>query len=219
MYNNGDSKITLGIFGGSFDPPHKGHIRLCKEFSKLICAKTLVMPAKISPFKQERISCAGDSDRLEMCRLAFGSIDNVEICDYELLKNEVSYTYKTVEHFLEMNPDEKICICVGADCLESLECWANAEYLLKNCSFAAAYRYKDSYRSFDEAAERLKIKYNATIIPLYYEPLEMSSTDIREAVRHGELESESNQNFLIDTVSEYIRNKSLYGGKCQYGKI
>lgn len=212
-----DYEITLGIFGGSFDPPHKGHIRLCKEFSKKINSnnsKILVMPAKISPFKRERLVCASDKDRVEMCKLAFSSIENVEICEYELQNNEVSYTYKTIEHFLNINPDEKICICVGADCLETLECWVNAEYLFKNCIFAAAYRYKDSDRSFGEAMEKLRIKYNARIIPLYYDPLEISSTDIRNNLKSDDVSSEA---FLSDCLDEkvfsYIKQKELYGGE------
>jgi nicotinate-nucleotide adenylyltransferase len=203
-----DSKITLGIFGGSFDPPHIGHYKLCYEFQKKISSKVLVMPTKISPFKRERMVCASDKDRLQMCKLAFSSIENVEISDYEILKNDVSYTYKTVEHFLSLNPEEKICLCIGADCLESLDSWANAEYLFKNCIFAAAYRYKDAERSFGEALERLRIKYNAQIIPLYYEPLEISSTDVRM-----ELYKEDNvENYLNPDVYDYIIKNDIYGG-------
>jgi nicotinate-nucleotide adenylyltransferase len=202
------SKITLGIFGGSFDPPHIGHIRLCSEFSKVVDSKIYVMPAKVSPFKQQKSFGATDKDRLEMCKLAFSSIKGVEISDYELKKEEVSYTYKTVEHFLSINPNEKICLCVGADCLESLECWANAEYLFKNCSFVAAYRYEDGNRSFGEAMQRLKIKYNADIISLGYDPISASSTEIREAISEGR----NIEGLLSDEVALYIKEKGLYGG-------
>jgi nicotinate-nucleotide adenylyltransferase len=159
-----------------------------------------------------------------MCRLSFGEIDKVEICDFELTRDEVSYTYKTVEHFLSLNPDEKICICVGADCLESLEHWANADYLFKNCVFAAAYRYRDLNQSFDEAIERLKIKYNAWVIPLCYDIIEMSSTEIRNELKnagdrilHGSDRDNVLNNifehtsFVESSVLEYIFKKKLYG--------
>ncbi len=204
-----DIKITLGIFGGSFDPPHIGHYNLCNEFSKRISSKIIVMPTKISPFKKERLTCASDEQRLEMCRLAFSSIENTEISDYEIQKNEVSYTYKTVEHFLELNPKEKICLCIGADCLETLECWANSDFLFKNCIFAAAYRYKDAERSFGEALERLTIKHNAQIIPLYYEPFEISSTDIRTDIYTN---CDINK-YLNPDVYNYIKKNGIYGGK------
>lgn len=203
-----ESKITLGIFGGSFDPPHLGHIKLCEEFAKAISSKVLVMPAKISPFKMKKTKCTSDEDRLEMCRLAFSSIKNVEISDYEISKNDVSYTYKTVEHFLELNPHEKICLCIGADCLESLESWANSEFLFKNCVFAAAYRFNDAESSFGEALERLKLKYNAHIIPLYYEPIEVSSSEIRTNLKDNVTSNE----FLDENVYSYILKKGLYGG-------
>ena len=87
-----DKKITLGIFGGSFDPTHNGHVKLCEEFAKLIGVKVLVMPAKISPLKMSKILCADDNQRLEMCSLAFSHIENVEISKYEIEKNDVSYT-------------------------------------------------------------------------------------------------------------------------------
>ncbi len=203
------NKITLGIFGGSFDPPHVGHIKLCREFSRAISAKVLVMPAKVSPFKTGRKFSVSDEDRLEMCRLAFSDIDNVEISDYELKCTDISYTHRTVEHFLNINPHEKICLCVGADCLETLDCWANAEYLFENCVFAAAYRYEDAERSFGEAMERLKIKYNADIIPLLYSPIEVSSTDVKELLQ----KNESTLGLLTENVSSYIQKHGLYGGK------
>lgn len=204
-----EEKITLGIFGGTFDPPHSGHQKLCKEFAKKISAKVLVMPAKVSPFKIERVSCSSDEDRIKMCQLAFSSIENVEVSNYEINKNDVSYTFKTVEHFLTQNPAEKICICIGADCLETLECWANAEYLFKNCIFVAAYRYVDAEKSFGESMERLRIKYGAKIIPLFYDPLEISSTEIRENVyRNCEYSK-----YLDDKVYSYIIENRLYGGK------
>ena len=145
-----------------------------------------------------------------MCKLAFSAIPNVEISDYEITKDEVSYTYKTIEHFLKINPDEKICLCIGADCLESLECWANSEFLFKNCIFIAAYRYNDGDKSFDEALERLKIKYNAQIIPLEYEPLEISSSEIKKKKKNGI----SCSQYLNQDVYEYIKENGLYGGVC-----
>ena len=208
-----EEKITLGIFGGTFDPPHIGHIKLCEEFSKLIDAKVLVMPTKISPFKIEKMSSASDEDRIEMCKLAFSHIKNVEISDYEIRKDEISFTYKTVEHLIKQNENEKICLCVGADCLETLECWANAEYLFKNCVIAAAYRYEDAESSFGEAMNKLRIKYDAKIIPLYYAPIEISSTDLREAFKNTDSSLDNLKVYMSDKVFEYIRDNRLYGGR------
>ncbi len=207
-----ESKITLGIFGGSFDPPHKGHIKLCEEFSKMINSKVLVMPAKISPFKIEKMSSASAEDRIKMCELAFSHIENVEICDYEIQKDDISFTYLTVKHFLSLNKNEKICLCVGADCLETLECWANAEFLLKNCVIAAAYRYKDAENSFGESMNKLRIKYKAEIIPLYYDPIEISSTELREQIKNSDFSVDNMKEYLSDNVIEYIKNNQLYGG-------
>jgi len=180
------NKITLGIFGGSFDPPHLGHIKLCEEFSKIITAKILVIPAKTSPFKIQKKNSVSDEHRLEMCKLAFSHIKNVEISDFEIKSDDISYTYKTIEHFLEVNPDEKICLCVGTDCLETMECWANSGFIFEKCVIVAAYREHESEHSLGEAMERLKIKYNAEIIPLLYDPIEISSSEIRYILKNGE---------------------------------
>ncbi len=166
------------------------------------------MPAKISPLKIQKKNTVSNEQRLEMCKLAFSSIENVEISDYEMNNEDISYTYKTIEHFLSVNPDEKICLCVGTDCLETLECWANAQFILEKCIIVAAYRERDSERSFGEAMERLRIKYGAEIIPLLYEPIEISSSEIRDTLKNGEDAS----NFLSDNVNSYIRENKLYGG-------
>ena len=84
--------MKLGIFGGSFDPVHNEHIRLAEAaIQTLGLDKLLVMPAYAPPHKPWK-TLAPDEDRLEMCKLAFSSVEKAEVCDYEILQGGTSYT-------------------------------------------------------------------------------------------------------------------------------
>ena len=96
----------IGIYGGSFDPVHKGHRLLAENLSKEINAdKVFIIPAAVSPFKKG--SVASDVDRLAMCTLAF-SDDLYEISDWEIKKGGKSYTVDTLREFKKLYPEDKL---------------------------------------------------------------------------------------------------------------
>jgi nicotinate-nucleotide adenylyltransferase len=152
--------LKIGLFGGSFDPPHIGHINAAKKAkSDLSLDLLIVMPAYVSPFKTD-IRRTPPEIRLEMCKAAFGEF--AEVSDFEIKRGEVSYTIDTVYHIKEKYPDSEIFLIGGSDIKNSFPKW------------------KDS--------EKLKELTKLYIIPRDIIPV--SSTEIREKIHSGESAAE-----------------------------
>lgn len=123
----------IALFGGSFDPVQNGHV----EFIRLLAArfdKTIVVPCRISPFKTEA-DIAPAPDRKAMLALALGRLRNVEISDYELRAEGVSYTCRTLQHYRQKYPDAAFWIAVGSDMTDRLNDWRDAAYLKANAGW------------------------------------------------------------------------------------
>ena len=100
--------MRIAIFGGSFDPVHSEHIRLAEfALAELSLDKLFIMPAYAPPHKKGKV-LSQNEDRLAICRLAFSHLDKVEVSDYEIAKEGVSYTYLTCEHFQSLYSDAEM---------------------------------------------------------------------------------------------------------------
>ena len=120
------SKPTVAIFGGSFDPPHKGHQQIVENATKNLEIDTLlVVPAYLNPFKTSSLASA--SKRLEWCRTLFSNSEKVIVDDYEIRQGKSTYTSQTVKHFNMMYTVKYLII--GADNLSSLSQWHEFEAL------------------------------------------------------------------------------------------
>jgi nicotinate-nucleotide adenylyltransferase len=119
--------LKIGLFGGSFDPPHIGHINAAKKAKDDLSLDLLiVMPAYVSPFKTD-IKKTSPEIRLEMCKAAFG--DFAEVSDFEINRGKISYTIDTVYHIKEKYPDSEIFLIGGSDIKSSFPKWKNSEKL------------------------------------------------------------------------------------------
>ena len=126
--------MKIGLYGGTFDPPHKGHLKLaCDFYSESDSDLLIVMPSFIPPHKRNSTTSA--VSRFEMAKLAFGHLGeigvNYTVSDYEITKHDVSYTIETVEFLLEKYPDSTLNLCVGSDMLYYFEMWKDADLLMK----------------------------------------------------------------------------------------
>ena len=131
--------MRVGIFGGTFDPPHKGHAEALKRF--ILSAgleRVFVIPTFMPPHKELPEGCADFEDRLSMCKIAFScstSLCDVVFSDIErvlfLESGEKNYTFKTLER-LKKDSHDTFCLYVGTDMLLTFKNWKNSEYLLKN---------------------------------------------------------------------------------------
>lgn len=196
----------IAIYGGSFDPPHNGHKRLCENLCEAAgIEKAVIIPAHSSPFKNG--CAASDEDRLNMCRLAF-SKPNYEISEFELARGGKSYTYDTVFAFKKAFPDDDIFLFMGDDMFLSLDRWYKSTELLKLCTPVAACRTADR-RMFcdmrDFAKNVLGLKDGGYILS-YAEPFEISSTKIRALIKEGK----SFESYLPPEVCGYIKERSIY---------
>ena len=115
--------MKTGIYGGSFNPVHNGHIHLAltaaEEFG---LDRVFLVPSKKSPHRSSD-EYASDEDRLEMLRLACMASDKLEVCSYELENDRISYSVYTVRYFRERFPDDELFLLVGSDMLLSFDSW------------------------------------------------------------------------------------------------
>lgn len=200
--------MRRAVFGGSFDPVHNGHVNLVKQiYDSVPLDEIIIMPARVSPFKQEAENPpASESQRLEMCRLAFGDIPYVTVSDYEISRPEVSYTVNTIKHLREIYPGDELFFIMGSDMLLSFEKWYRYEEILSMCTVIAASRESgesdmESLRKQAEALEPFgKVMVVSTGVYV------MSSTEIREKIKN----SSDISCYVPENVVKYILDNRLY---------
>ena len=191
----------VGIFGGSFNPIHKGHTELARAvFKELKLSEMLIIPTAQSPHKQTaEISF---EDRAEMCRIAFENDKGFVISDIEKQLGGTSYTINTVRALKEIYPkNTEFYLIIGGDMLFYFEKWYRHEALLKECHVVAAARDNDSYADMLEYANEL-----GRVKVLNLPVIEISSTELRNKLSKGE-----NCGDMIDQkVMEYISERGIY---------
>ncbi len=196
--------MKIAVYGGSFNPPHLGHIEAARTVAaSLHPDKFLIIPANIPPHKEMFEGSPLPEERMSLCKLAFSSVPGAELSDMEITREGKSYTADTVGRLRELYPQDELYLVMGTDMLMSLENWYRFHYLLENCTLAVLARADGDCDKIRSHAEYLQREYGAKIVILPHEPLEMSSSDIRERL-HMRLGSE----LLDDGVySEVIRRR------------
>lgn len=196
--------MKIGLYGGTFSPPHIAHVRAAELFFRTVgLDKLWVMPAGIPPHKNAD-KWGSAVHRLEMSRLAFGHM--AEISDYEIKKEGRSYTVETLRHLRELHPGDSIYMLVGEDMFLSLDTWREPGEIMSLCTVVAM-RRKDTCADIMRAAEtEYRRLYGADIILIDADPIELSSTDIRRRIAKGESTGE----YLPASVGEYIKENGLY---------
>lgn len=145
--------MRIGIYGGSFDPIHNGHVKVAMDaIHDLELAKLIVIPAAVSPFKVESAP-KNNYDRLLLVRAAFNGVEKVEVDDREIKKGGVSFAIDTVREIKSEHPDSEIYFVIGEDSLSGLERWKDYDELKKLCSFRA---FKRTSESSSEVRRRLE---------------------------------------------------------------
>ncbi len=196
--------MRIGIYGGSFNPVHNGHIHLAlTAVSELGLDRLFLMPSKISPHRSSD-EYVSEEDRLEMLRLACRVSDKLEVCDYELRSERVSYTIFTVEEFRRRFPDAELFLLVGSDMLMIFETWKRFEDILRECTLAVVSRCEGDMPELEKKAEELRGFGNIVICRAG--PVVVSSSDIRKKIAKKQKYS----CYLDENVVQYIRMKKLY---------
>lgn len=193
-----------GIFGGTFNPIHKGHMHLADTVSdKLSLDRLIFMPSNIPPHKSSENLCDNRS-RFEMCKLAAESDRRYEVSDFEITREGKSYSVYTVEYMKKVYPDDELYMLLGSDMLLTFDKWFKFEEILKNVTLAVVSRENDDMSLLEEKARILR-KYGGIEL-LTASPFPLSSTDIRTKIKN----SEKYSCLLPEKVVQYIRLNNLY---------
>ena len=198
--------LRVGIYGGTFAPIHNGHVAAAKAFMEQMKLDYLfIIPTYLPPHKQ----VDGSDDplyRLKMCELAFEGVDGVVISDVEIARGGKSYTYDTLKE-LE-RPDTRLFLLCGTDMVLTFDRWYRFEDIFKMCYPTYVRRENDPFltkRIVAKIGEYYE-KYGVMFRRIVTDPIEISSTEIRRAVREGRDISS-----LVPTgVAEFIRQNGLY---------
>lgn len=192
--------MRTGIFGGSFDPPHKGHIKMALAAKKELGLDRLILvPTGQAPHKPG--IRASSYDRAQMCRVLCEKY-GFELSLYEVEKQGNCYTADLLEYFTNLYPGDEFYLVVGGDSMDYMDKWYKPDRIFQLCRVVVARRSGTA----DEKAELLREKFGAEIIFLNCEYTDVSSTGIREAVSGGK-----DFSALIEKeTAEYILKNNLY---------
>ena len=193
----------IAIYGGSFDPPHKGHKLLAENLASVCGAeKVIIIPTALSPFKSS--SSATAEDRLDMCKLFFKE-ELFQISDIEIKRGGKSYTVDTLTQIKEENPDAELFLFMGDDMLLSFDKWYCYQEILRLATIVCACR-TENLEELQNMKNFVKNVLNAEerVIICESVPFEISSTEIRSSLKDGVNKG------LSEEIYSYIAAKGLY---------
>lgn len=194
----------IGIFGGSFDPPHIGHMQAAKQaIEALSLDRLLMIPARIAPHKKG--SVAEPQHRLAMLRIASEGLCNTEVSDLELQREGTSYTWETVTEVRALYPDAEIFLLMGTDMFVSFANWRHPEKILSQATLAVFGRGQKKEKAAIAAriAEMEEKGHHAVFID--HKAVDISSTQMRRL-----LAFHCADEFLPAGVGDYIKENGLY---------
>ena len=190
--------MKIGLFGGTFNPVHLGHVKLVENFKdKLNLDKVLVIPTAQPPHK-EMAELVSSEDRINMCKIAFSHI--AEVSDIEISRGGKSYTVLTLEELKKIYPDDELYFLVGSDMLLSFKRWYRWEDILSMCTLCA------TDRNNEESCRETDPEFFRKIIFCDFEKTIVSSTEVREKIERKEDVS----HLISEEVFNYIKEKGLY---------
>lgn len=178
--------MRIAIYGGSFNPPHLGHVKAAATVRELLEPdRFLIIPTNIPPHKEMAPGSPSPEQRMELCRCAFGDIPGAELSDMEIKREGCSYSADTVSILRQMYPEDELYLVIGSDMFLSFCQWYKFQYLLENCVLAVLSREEDDRRELESFKAELEEEYSARVMLLSYEPLPMCSEDVRDRLRLG----------------------------------
>lgn len=201
--------MRILIYGGSFNPPHNGHVEALRSAAEAMEPdRLLVIPAGMPPHKELAGGSPPPMERLALSELAFRAVKKAEVSDLELSRDGKSYTVETLRTIKGDNPGDELFLLVGTDMLLSIDTWYEFREILSLCTLVALARNDGDQSVLEKKAEQLRGDYGAGVILIRKKPLPMDSTSLRAAfpLRQGR--------DRVDPAvyAEIIRNR-YYGAK------
>jgi nicotinate-nucleotide adenylyltransferase len=191
--------VRIGVFGGTFDPPHVGHLLVANDAREALELDRLIfVPTGAQPFKVDTPPAASGQDRLEMVRLAVADDANYVVDDAEINRKGLSFTVDTLEHLSERNPAARLFLLMGEDVLASFEKWRSPARIRELATLVAVSRGGLAGSVADPAA--------SAVLRVSTRRVDVSSTEIRERRRAGK----SIKGFVPESVERFIDVRGLY---------
>ena len=205
----------IGIYGGSFNPPHIGHLEAARSAIRTLkLDRLLLIPTGQPPHKATPKGTPSPEHRLEMLRIAARGMEKTEVCDLEMRREGPSYTYETVEQLRQQYPEAELILLMGTDMFLSFLNWNQPERIWKQATLGVFCRgqrkEKDAIHAHKEVMESLGAKVRLVDNPV----IEVSSTQARRMLifRFGAF-------LLPKGVDAYIREHQLYGTDRDYRNL
>ena len=197
----------IGIYGGTFNPPHLGHIQAAKmAVDALGLQQLLVIPDRIAPHKELPEGSASPEQRLKMLQLALEGEQKITVSDLELRREGKSFTYETVEQLHAEHPQDQLVLLMGTDMFLSFHQWRHPERILKHAHLGVLYRGLPSERQDIEKRKQEMEQVGYRVHLLENDVVDISSTQLRRMITF-----DCAGPFLPKGVERYIRDNGLYG--------
>ena len=205
----------IGIYGGTFNPIHIGHIQAAQQAkSALKLDKLLLIPDKIAPHKEIPQGSPTPQQRMDMLRIAAENSPGLEVSDIELQREGVSYTYLTVEELKKQYPDAELVLLMGTDMFLSFHTWKHPEKILENASLGIFCRGEKGERAAIEARKAEMEAAGARVELVNNDVIHISSTQMRRLLAFRCAGA-----FLPEGVLEYIRENQLYDTRTDWKNL
>lgn len=199
--------MKIGIFGGSFNPPHKMHLEIAQKLIKeKYIEKIIFVPTGDKYNKKDLLN---GRHRYNMIKEMIKEKENLEVSDFEI-KNGCKYTYETLDYFQNRYPNDIIYFVLGRDNIEQLDTWMKKDYLLEKYFFLVIGRGRTS---LDEVFKKYKENIDHLIVTSI-KTKDISSTKIRECYHNNK-----ENNYLEENVKKYIKKYNLYQKENNMEKI
>ena len=207
--------MKIGIYGGTYNPPHTGHIQAAREAMRLLnLDRLLLIPDRIAPHKEIPAGSPAPEQRLRMLRIAAAGQPGMEVSDIELKREGPSYSYLTVEALRAQYPDAELILLMGTDMFLSFHVWREPERILKEAALGVFYRGEKGEREKILEQKSALEAQGAKVELVENQILPISSTQLRRLIAFRCADE-----FLPEGVGEYIRENGLYDAAADWTNL
>ena len=205
----------IGIYGGTFNPPHIGHMQAAKAAVEVLgLSRLLIIPDRVAPHKAIPENSPTPDQRLEMLRIAAANDPRMTVSDIELKREGVSYSYQTILQLREAYPEAELVLLMGTDMFLSFHTWMHPEVILENAALGVFYRGEKGEQAAIEGKKAEMEAAGARIYLVKNRVVNISSTQMRRLLAFrcaGE--------FLPEGVLDYIREHRFYNTRTDWKNL
>ena len=205
--------MRFGLYGGSFNPPHIGHLYIAEEVKRILRLDEVVMIPAGDPYLKDPATVANKYDRLEMTKLLISdSINDIAYHEIEVEREGPSYTIDTLRQYKEWHPTADFYVILGSDSFDDMENWKDKEEIIKNSTIVVVGRKDNPLLGFERSGTYATSwycwwnDYRDKIVFLDIQKIDVSSTLIRNNIK----ECRQWKYLTTEKVANYIEQFNLY---------